>query len=269
VKLRILLYALPLVLFAPDALAWGLQTHLFFAQYALMATPLADPQFRRAAARLPRLVLAGACLPDLALVGPIIGTHAFRRSHRWTTLRRIAAVPLCDEDRSIVFGYASHLLADIVAHNYFVPEHERRIARVEYLTHAACEWAMDDFLRPWVCAAAVDLFASERAALADFVGSRFRCGTALARRAVDMLGRADGVLRASPLPGLCRRALRLFDRSVVPRFEAYVRETSARLGHLEEVLNGVEPPWDAEPARDASPREFWHRGRLLLPAKLL
>ena len=268
-KLRILLYALPLVLFAPDAFAWGLQTHLFFAQYALMVTPLADPKLRHAAARLPRLVLAGACLPDLALVGPAIGTHAFRRSHHWATLRRIAAVPLCDEDRAIVFGYASHLLADIVAHNYFVPEHERRIARVEHLTHAACEWAMDDFLRPWVYAATVDLFAAERAALTDFVGSRFRCGEVLARRAVDMLGRADGALRASRLPGLCRRALRLFDSRLAARFEAYVRETSTRLGHLEEVLNGAEPAWDAEIARDTSRREFWHRGRLLLPAKLL
>lgn len=264
-----ILYALPLLLFAPDALAWGLQTHLFFAQYALMFTPLADPKLRRAAARLPRLVLAGACLPDLALVGPVIGTYAFRQSHQWATLRRIAAVPLCDEDRALVFGYASHLLADIVAHNYFVPEHERRLARVEHLTHAACEWAMDDFLRPWVCSAVRDLFAEERAALADFVGKRFRCGTPLARRAVDMLGRADGALRASPVPGLCRRALRLLDRGVVPRFEAYVRETSARLGHLEQVLSGAEPAWDAEPARDAWPREFWHRGRLLLPAKLL
>ena len=268
-KLRTLLYMLPLVLFAPDAFAWGLQTHLFFAQYALMAAPLVDPRLRRAAACLPRLVLAGACIPDLALVGPVVGTHAFRRSHHWSTLRRIAAVPLSDEDRALVFGYASHLLADVVAHNYFVPEHEHRIARVEYVTHAACEWAMDDFLRPWVFAAVVDLFAAERAALTDFVARRFRCGQALAKRAVDMLGRADGVLRASPVPGLCRRTLRLFDSSLVRRFEAYVRETSARLGHLEEVLNGAEPVWDAEPARDAAPREFWHRGRLLLPAKLL
>ena len=220
-------------------------------------------------ANYAKLVLAGACLPDLALVGSVIGTHAFRRSHQWSTLRRIAAVPLCDEDSALAFGYATHLLADVVAHNYFVPEHEHRIARVQYLTHAACEWAMDDFLRPWVYAAVVDLFAAERAALTDFVEDRFRCGKALARRAVDMLGRADGVLRASPLPRLCRRALRLFDCSLVPRFEAYVRETSARLGHLEEVLNGAEPVWDAEPARDAAPREFWHRGRLLLPAKLL
>jgi len=54
-----------------------------------------------------------------------------------------------------------------------------------------------------------------------------------------------------------------------PRFEAYVRETSARLGHLQDILGGAEPAWEAEPARDGSSRVFWHHGRLLLPAKLV
>ena len=128
---------------------------------------------------------------------------------------------------------------------------------------------MDDFVRPRLSVATAELFCAERDALAHFVGQRFRCGGALARRALDALGRADGVLRASHLPGLCRRAVRLFDRHLVPRFEAYVRETSARLGHLQDLLGGAEPAWEAEPPRDPSRRVFWYRGRLVLPAKLL
>jgi len=61
------LLSVPLLLFAGDAVAWGLQTHLFFAQQVLFAVPLLDPGIRRAALRFPRLVLSGACLPDLAL----------------------------------------------------------------------------------------------------------------------------------------------------------------------------------------------------------
>src|SRR5688500_1902135 len=64
-------------LFAGDALAWGLQTHVFLAQAALLALPavaLCDPELRRAALRLPRLVLTGACLPDLALMGRLLAT---------------------------------------------------------------------------------------------------------------------------------------------------------------------------------------------------
>jgi len=116
-----------LALFAPEALAWGLQTHVFLAQWLLAAAPFADPQIRAAVRRLPGLVLAGACLPDLALAGRALGLAAFRRAHQWSTLRRLAAA-CWDEERAIAVGYASHLLADVVAHNRFVPEHERRIA---------------------------------------------------------------------------------------------------------------------------------------------
>lgn len=64
--------ALPLLAFVGDALAWGLQTHLFFAQHVLLLAPLADPAFRRAALRFPRRELAGivarrsACAEDTA-----------------------------------------------------------------------------------------------------------------------------------------------------------------------------------------------------------
>src|SRR6185503_18240443 len=121
-----MLRALPclvlLALFPIDAHAWGLPTHLFFAHYALLALPFADPELRAAAARFPRLVLAGACLPDLALIGQMMGTPAFQRSHRWSMLRRIAAAPRDERERALALVYGTHLLADVIAHNIFVPE---------------------------------------------------------------------------------------------------------------------------------------------------
>ena len=94
-KPRTLLYCLPLLAASSDALAWGLQTHLFFAQYLVLALPLADPDLRRALRRFPQLVLAGACLPDLSLAGKLLGTPAFRSTHRWASLRRIIGSPGC------------------------------------------------------------------------------------------------------------------------------------------------------------------------------
>jgi len=108
---RLLWAAAPLALFSGDALAWGLQTHVFFAQCVLTVLPFADPELRAAAARLPRLVLAGACLPDLAVVGKLLGTPAFRRSHLWSTLRRMATAPRSEAERALTIGYASHLLS--------------------------------------------------------------------------------------------------------------------------------------------------------------
>lgn len=246
--MRPVLLAIPLLAFAGDALAWGLQTHLYFAQHVLLAAPLLDPELRRAALRFPRLVLGGACLPDLALAGAALGIRVFRRNHHWPAAHRLAAAR-CDEERAVALGYASHLVADVVAHNRFVPEHERRVADVAHVTHALCEWAMDDYLRPWVHATPGELLAAERRPLAEIVGRRWRCGEALALRVIDWLAGADRLLRGARLPRLARGLLRLADRRLAPRFEAYVRETSALLPQVGAVLEGRSPAAEPEPSR--------------------
>jgi hypothetical protein len=260
---RLLWYALPLALFAPDAHAWGLQSHLIFAHYALLMMPFADPRLRAAAARFPRLVLAGACLPDLALTGGLAGTPAFRRTHRWSTLRRISAVPRDDADRALLLGYASHLVTDVVAHNHFVPEHEMRIVRVPYAVHAAAEWAMDDYLRREFPARPGELMAENHAVAADFAARAFRCDPAVAARALRLLERADRLLRASALPALCGALLHLSDRDLTARFNAYLRRATSVLHGIEAAMAGALVDWqDSDPeghpsheSADAGPRE--------------
>jgi hypothetical protein len=240
---RALACGLPLALFAPDAAAWGLQTHLFFAQWVLVAMPLADPELRAAVRRLPGLVLAGACLPDLALAGKALGTPAFRRSHLWATLRRIASAPRDDADRALAVGYASHLVADVVAHNDFVPEHEARIARLPHVTHALAEWAMDRHIEGRVSVAAAAVLQAEHEPLADFVARTFRCDAVLAARAIRFLARADGALRASRFPFLCKRAIQMLDARCQERFDAYLQDSTAALGNVELALAGHLQDW--------------------------
>ena len=234
---------LPLAFFSADAFAWGLETHLFFAQWLLAALPLADAELRAAAMRLPRLVLAGACLPDLALAGKILGTPAFRRAHSWATLRRIGAARANDASRALGIGYASHLLADIVAHNVFVPEHERRIARVPHVTHAIAEFAMDQHIRSALRMSPSAALTEERPALIAFVTRVFPCDAALAERAIGFLARADGALRSSALPRLCRRILDAYYRDPAYRFERYLGMVKARLRDLEPALAGEFTDW--------------------------
>jgi hypothetical protein len=230
------LIGLVVLLYAPDAHAWGLHSHLFFAQYALAAVPLADPELRAAAARLPRLVLAGACLPDLAIVGQFfLGTPVFRRTHLWSTLRRIAACPRDDYDRALALGYATHLVSDVVAHNEFVPEHEERIGRTAMIGHLVSEWAMDAYLRPSLQPAEALEEAGWHAI--GFVARAFRCSEILARRALRVLMRADRFLRASPIPALCRAAVR------TTRFKLYVARTTRELVNVETALAGGYEDW--------------------------
>lgn len=234
-------------LFAPDALAWGLQTHVFLAQWLLAAAPFADPQFRAAALRLPRLVLAGACLPDLALAGRMLGLGAFRRAHQWSTLRRLAAA-CWDEERAVAVGYASHLLADVVAHNRFVPEHERRMGEVPHVTHAICEWAMDEHVRFSLECEPAELLRSETSTLAEAGGRTFRCRPQVVRRAALFLARAERSLRATPVPGLCLHTVGMAGTRA--SFDAYLSEAKGMVRQVEAVLQGAEPRLQPEPSKD-------------------
>jgi hypothetical protein len=238
-----LFYLLPLAAFPGDALAWGLQTHLYFAQYVVLLLPLADAELRAAVASLPRLVLAGACLPDFALAGKMLGTPAFRRAHRWSTLRRLAAAARDGTERALVVGYASHLVADVVAHNRFVPEHEARIARLPHLIHAIAEFAMDEHVRGCVPSSPSEALESERRAVVDFIERAFPCGRPLAERARSLLARADRTLRASPIPRLCRRIVGLYYRDPAYRFDGYAAVVKAKLGELEAALAGEFIDW--------------------------
>jgi hypothetical protein len=239
------------LLFAPDALAWGLQTHVLLAQWLLAAMPLADPQIRAAALRLPRLVLAGACLPDLALAGRLSGVTTFRRAHQWSTLRRLAHA-CWDEERAIAVGYASHLLADVVAHNRFVPEHERRILDLPHVTHAICEWAMDEHLKKGLKIAPADLLDSEIQVLASAAARVFGGGESLATRTIRVLAGGERMLRGSPLPRLSCRVVAFFDFEMVPRFHGYISEAWALVRQIETVLQGEEPRWQPEPEPGAA-----------------
>jgi hypothetical protein len=236
------LLVLCVLVYAPDAHAWGLQTHIFLAQYALAAVPLADPQLRAAAARLPRLVLAGACLPDLAIVGRFfLHSPVFRRSHLWGTLRRIAASPQNDRDRALALGYSTHLVSDVVAHNEFVPEHEARIGQTAMIAHLLSEWAMDHYLRPKLQPAEALEEAGWHAV--EFVARAFRCGEIFARRALHVLMKGDRLLRASPAPALCRTAVRLMDRRWAARFDLHLAKTMRGLADVETALAGGFEDW--------------------------
>ena len=233
------------MLLAPDAFAWGLQTHVFLGQWMLAAAPFANPQFRAAVLRLPRLVLAGACLPDLALAGKMQGVGAFKNAHRWSTLRRLAGAG--DEERAIAVGYASHLLADVIAHNRFVPDHEARILHLPHVTHAICEWAMDEHLSRGLHERPADLLLSQMTILAPIAAAAFDCREGMARRTLHVLACAERALRTSPLPRWCGHIVRSLTSDVAPRFDAYIGDAAAMVRRIEGVLRGAEPRWDPEP----------------------
>lgn len=253
-----MIWMIPLALQSSDALAWGLYTHVYFAQYLVWSVTLADPAFRRALKRFPESVLAGACLPDLALFGFSSGTAAFRDSHTWTRASRIISRCECDRDRALALGYSSHLLADTVAHNHFVPDHRRLWADLPAVTHVLSEWAMDSFLRLRVRLRPSQLVHRHQPYLAGYVAAQFGCPVREAMRALTQLKLAEGALRGIRIPDGIYRVSRCFDSRVRARFARYAGATAALLHRIDGVLAGQRPELDPEPLpgrSDAKPRD--------------
>jgi hypothetical protein len=260
---------IPLLLWSADANAWGLYTHVYFAQMLLWAVPLTDPRFRKAVLAYPRLVLAGACLPDLALWSDRSWGEPFSTTHQWQRARKLLDDARSDEEYALSLGFVSHLLVDVIAHNHFVPAHEKLWGNVPVLTHAACEWAMDMHIRDQLFAEPGELMDAHRNELAEYVAQHFNCPQPIAKRSIAMLSGAEQLLRISRLSQLCQRGAQMFDAGMSRRFNYYLQETGARLAHIDRILSGEEPVWDANPHADdpairqrielLRPRELRHR----------
>ncbi|MBU0621306.1 MAG: zinc dependent phospholipase C family protein [Gammaproteobacteria bacterium] len=256
----------PLLLFSGDALAWGLYTHVYFAQLLLWAVPLTDPRFRKAVIAYPKLVLAGACLPDLALLSERPWGEPFSTTHQWQRARKLLDDARSDEEYALSLGFVSHLLVDVIAHNHFVPAHEKMWGNVPVLTHAACEWAMDMHIRKQLFAQPGELMDAHRKELADYVAQHFDCPQPIAKRGVGMLAGAENLLRFSCLSELSYRVAGALDGHMQRRFNYYLSETSARLVHIDRILSGEEPVWDANP--DADDPQVRRRIELVTPLQL-
>lgn len=269
-----LYWMLPLLAHSADAHAWGLATHVYFSQLLVWAVPLLDTRLRDAARRFPRLVLAGSCLPDLALFGRSARTTAFDNSHDWMRAASLLEAAATPEQRAIALGYGSHLFVDVIAHNHFVPAHEQMWLRLPMLTHAVAEWVMDAHIAPQLFARPYALLAAERTTLATYVVQHFDCGQAEAERALRQLERATALLYRSGLPHWLAGGARALDGNTVRRCDHYAAETAKRLPEINRFLKGEAPDWRADlpcPERTRHLQQLSFdelRGPLPLPASL-
>lgn len=231
----------PIIMFSADANAWGLVTHLYFAQSLLWAMPLLDPRLQRAIKQFPELVMAGSCLPDLAIV-----SNSFRYTHQWENAHQLLLSAKTDEETAIAIGYASHLYVDVIAHNHFVPAHEAMWIENSMITHIASEWAMDAHLSPLMEHTPGRLLRDHHDLLAAFVAPRFRCSASRTSHALKKLAFWDNVLRFVRLPAWIYHGMKLVDRRVGKHFVYYIAKTQSAIVNIGTVLEGNRPSWEAE-----------------------
>lgn len=105
---------------APDALhAWTPGTHIYLAQNVLASAHLLPPTVADLIRAFPFDFLYGNIAADSSMAKNFAPVS--RHCHHWHVGQEIHDLAPTDALRAFGLGYLSHLAADTVAHNYFVP----------------------------------------------------------------------------------------------------------------------------------------------------
>lgn len=246
------LWLVPLIAYQQEAHAWGLVTHLYFADSLLWSMPLLDPRLQAIIKKFPQLVMAGACLPDLAVV-----SQKFHGNHHWQHIPQMLNTIDSEKETAIAIGYISHLYVDVIAHNHFVPAHEAMFAHESIITHIAVEWAMDAKLSPLMKSKPSQLLQQHHNELLNFCVKHFHVDTPNCRRAIKQLAFWDKVLRVVQLPQMIYLGMRLFNRNVKQNFIYYIAKTQTALDQFGSIFSGQQPAWQPELASQHASMSEW------------
>jgi len=143
--LAVAVVALAAVALLPVAAwAWAPGTHIFLGEAVLGALEQLPGHVAELLAAFPHDFLYGNIAADTSIAKKY--APAGRHCHSWTVgleiLDRAPAGPL----RAFGLGYLSHLAADVVAHNYFVPRYLILASRTSGLGHSYWESRFESHL---------------------------------------------------------------------------------------------------------------------------
>jgi hypothetical protein len=117
------LVVLAVSIFCAPALAhaWGGGIHLQVGLDVLENLALLPAGISAILAAHPRDYLYGCITADI-IVGKKY-TRYLLNCHRWNIGEKVLQAATTDSERACAYGYLSHLAADSIAHNYFIPNH--------------------------------------------------------------------------------------------------------------------------------------------------
>lgn len=126
----------------PDsAWAWGGGTHLQVGMNILASLDSYPQQLAALLAAHPKDYLYGCVAADI-IVGKKY-THYMLNCHRWGIGRKVLETAASDSERACAYGYLSHLAADVIAHNYYVPYKIMRSFATIAMKHTYWEMRFD------------------------------------------------------------------------------------------------------------------------------
>ncbi len=134
-----------LILLTPhDALAWGAGIHLQLGTAVLNNLQTLQPAIAAVIGEFPHDFLYGCIAADIT-VGKKF-THYLLHCHRWRIGMKVLENAGPAPQQACAYGYLSHLAADTIAHNYFVPYKVMRSFSTLTLKHAYWEMRFETYV---------------------------------------------------------------------------------------------------------------------------
>ena len=134
--------ALALLLLLPDAVwAFGPATHAFLGHRLLDSLHLLPDVIASLLRAYPQSFLYGSLAADISLAKKYV--PAGRHCHFWHVGEEIFEAADNDRLRAVGLGYLSHLAADTIAHNFYIPRQLMLTSSTRALGHSYWEHRMD------------------------------------------------------------------------------------------------------------------------------
>ncbi|MCM2357968.1 MAG: zinc dependent phospholipase C family protein [Geobacteraceae bacterium] len=145
ILLSILPAALLCVICTPhEALAWGAGVHLQLGTAVLNNLTAISPAVAAVIGEFPHDFLYGCIAADITIGKKF--THYLLHCHRWRIGLKVLEHAGPSPQKACAYGYLSHLAADTVSHNYFVPYKIMRSFSTLTLKHAYWEMRFENFV---------------------------------------------------------------------------------------------------------------------------
>jgi hypothetical protein len=147
------------IVFADNVYAWGPAVHTVISCSILDGLKFILPEIANILKQHPLEYIYGNLAADF-----FIGKGSKRKeghSHNWEAGFSILGEAESEREASYAYGFLSHLAADVVAHNYFVPDLIYRFIMLKKLGHLYSEAVADKFTGSFYLKMAADVLSSK------------------------------------------------------------------------------------------------------------
>jgi hypothetical protein len=148
------------LLLAEQAWAWGPAIHAAISCTILDKAVAVFPAVANVIQSFPLEYIYGSLAADF-----MVGKGQKQRPghpHNWETGFRFLGEATDDQEAAYAYGFLSHLAADVVAHNYFVPDLVHRASKLKRMGHIYWEARADHFVGSGYMRIAKDVLSMER-----------------------------------------------------------------------------------------------------------